>query len=118
MRPEATYGRFAAFLTSADHGLPGDWGVVYNNRQNLPLPEGASGDRELTGPSSKAEMKPARPQPESSATPAAPGQVPPAPVESRQERLARIKREIEAGTYETADKLEAAIEKMLGVLAD
>jgi len=33
--------------------------------------------------------------------------------ELRAERLAQIKSEIEAGTYETADKLEAALEKLL-----
>ena len=30
------------------------------------------------------------------------------------ERLARIQREIAAGTYETPEKLEAAIDRMLG----
>lgn len=33
--------------------------------------------------------------------------------ESRAERLARIKAEIDAGTYETEDKLESAVERML-----
>ena len=33
--------------------------------------------------------------------------------ENRQARLAEIRREIEAGTYETPEKLEAAVEKLL-----
>lgn len=34
----------------------------------------------------------------------------------RAERLAQIKADIEAGTYETPEKLEAALSKMLGEL--
>ena len=37
----------------------------------------------------------------------------PMQAESRAERLARIKAEIDAGTYETDDKLESAVERML-----
>ncbi len=37
--------------------------------------------------------------------------------EVRSERLAQIKAAIEAGTYETPEKLEAALEKLLGEIA-
>lgn len=41
----------------------------------------------------------------------------PAPSNSlRQERIARIKAEIESGVYDTNDKLEAALERMFDVL--
>ena len=39
-------------------------------------------------------------------------------VESHEERLARIKAEIEAGVYETPEKLEIAIDRMFGTLVD
>lgn len=38
--------------------------------------------------------------------------------ETRQERLARIRAEIDSGVYETPEKLEIAISRMLGVLTD
>ena len=38
--------------------------------------------------------------------------------ETRQERLARIRAEIDSGLYETPEKLEIAISRMLGVLID
>lgn len=38
--------------------------------------------------------------------------------ETRQERLARIRAEIDSGAYETPEKLEIAISRMLGVLVD
>ncbi len=38
--------------------------------------------------------------------------------ETRQERLARIRAEIDSGAYETPEKLEIAISRMLGVLTD
>ena len=41
-----------------------------------------------------------------------------ASVETHEERLARIKSEIESGSYETPEKLELAIERMLGVLSE
>jgi hypothetical protein len=37
----------------------------------------------------------------------------PADSRSRQARLAEIRRQIAAGTYETPEKLQAAVEKML-----
>lgn len=38
--------------------------------------------------------------------------------ETRAQRLQRIRREIELGTYETPEKLEAALDRMFGVLID
>lgn len=38
--------------------------------------------------------------------------------ETHQQRLARIKSEIKAGTYDTPEKFEIALERMLGVYAD
>ncbi len=36
----------------------------------------------------------------------------------RQERLARIKADIEAGVYETPEKLDAALDKLLGEIGE
>lgn len=38
--------------------------------------------------------------------------------ETRSERLQRIRAEIDAGVYETNEKLEAAVDRMLGVFSD
>lgn len=40
----------------------------------------------------------------------------PKPSAPRQQRLAEIRRQIEAGTYETPEKLEAAVDAMLAKL--
>jgi negative regulator of flagellin synthesis FlgM len=40
------------------------------------------------------------------------------PSELRSERLARIKAAIDDGTYETAEKLEAALSRMIGAITD
>lgn len=39
-------------------------------------------------------------------------------TESREEKLARIRAEIEAGVYETPEKFEIAISRLLGIHAD
>ncbi|QDT32262.1 hypothetical protein [Thalassoglobus polymorphus] len=39
-------------------------------------------------------------------------------AETREERLARIRAEIDSGVYETPEKLEIAISRMLGVISD
>jgi hypothetical protein len=57
-------------------------------------------------------MESSQPKPVASANPPSPEQ------ETRAQRLERIKREIEAGSYDTPEKLEAAVERMLGVLID
>jgi len=101
----------------SEPGLPLCREIVYNDRQNLPLmtgnlpmaPDGSS----LT---SEADMKPARPERTSSSRPAVSKSGGAAGVETRAERLARIRREIQDGTYESEEKLERAIERMLGVL--
>lgn len=98
-------------------GLPLRRVIVYNDWQNLPLmmgklsmaPDGSS----LT---SEADMKPARPEQTSSSRPTVSKTGGAADVETRAERLARIRREIQDGTYESEEKLERAIERMLGVL--
>ncbi len=41
----------------------------------------------------------------------------PTPAEQREARLKRIKQEIEAGTYDTDEKFNAALEKLLGQIA-
>lgn len=77
-----------------------------------------------------AESLPSGPFPTERATPAVPGsEVPPNEAEVseaarsieqlgddpdlRAERLARIQAEVAAGTYETAEKLEMAVERLL-----
>jgi hypothetical protein len=59
-----------------------------------------------------AGMESSQPKPTGSTNAPAPG------PETRAQRLERIKREIAAGVYETPEKLEAAVERMLGVLID
>lgn len=118
MRPYASFGQFFLLHSSEDHGLPPGEPVVYNSRQNLPLPVCPEEGGSDKSPTPEGAMKPSRPDktsvPDATSTAGDAGN----PRETRAERLARIKREIEAGTYETPDKLEAAVERMLGVLSD
>jgi anti-sigma28 factor (negative regulator of flagellin synthesis) len=105
-----------ASAAAGEDGLPDFGQSVYNDRQNLPQPQRSSSVPSGQPVIPEAPMKPARSQTQAPATvPATRG---PASVETRAERLERIKREIAAGTYETPEKLEAAIERMLGVLID
>ncbi len=117
MRPSFS-NRCAIHFNSHKPGLSLAGGMDYNNRQILPLMIGPVQGNDGGSLPSEAVMKRSRKSlPTSPATSdeAAQGAT---PVETRAERLARIKREIEAGTYETPEKLDAAIERMLGVFAD
>ncbi|SFI77901.1 flagellar biosynthesis anti-sigma factor FlgM [Planctomicrobium piriforme] len=123
MRPEYYRNRLSMNFGTLNPGLFLFGSVVYNHRQNPPMMDGPvqGGSGDSLPP--EAVMKPPRntPKPSSSGAlepqsgSAAEAQVQP---ETRQQRLERIRREIQAGTYETPEKLEAAIERMLGVLVD
>jgi len=100
---------------AANPGLSLTGDLVYNDRQKLPLTGRVPLSSVGTSFTSEADMKPARPkQSTSSSSGTSLSQA--AGTETRAQRLARIRREIEEGTYETEEKLERAIERMLGVL--
>jgi len=121
MRPANFHNRISSFNAattgSSIPGLSPQRGLDYNHRQKLPswngpawgsdespLPVGAamaSSRKSTTNPSGGAES------PHSSGG-----------METRTQRLERIRREIQAGTYETPEKLDAAIERMMGILVD
>lgn len=117
MRASQRLAEASQNASESDPGLSLTAGIVYNDRQNLPLtmgtlpmaPDGSS----LT---SEADMKPARSEQTPSSVSASPSKTGAAGVETRAERLERIRREIQEGTYESEEKLERAIERMLGVL--
>ncbi|WP_437194167.1 hypothetical protein [Planctomicrobium sp. SH527] len=117
MRPSFS-NRCAIHFKSRKPGLFLAGGLDYNNRQILPLMIGPVQGNDGSSLPSEAVMKRSRKSlPNSSANSGESAQGSTS-VETRAERLARIKREIEAGTYETPEKLDAAIERMLGILAD
>jgi hypothetical protein len=94
-------------------------GDVGYDRQELPV-EAVRPSRPALLGAQEIEMKPEQPQRDASNQS---GSFPPAggqdfQPETRAERLERIRLEIEAGTYETPEKLEAAVDRMLGVLTD
>lgn len=116
MRPINSFEGVSLISACFNSGLPLSGTVVYNEWQKLPLsgpvPQNWSG----ISSTPKAAMKPARSEQTSNNSPA----LEPSPngraVETRAQRLERIKREIQNGTYESEEKLEKAIERMLGVL--
>lgn len=117
MRPNYSSNRFSETAADCNHGLPLSGGMGYNDRQNLPHVEARFELLRGLSLQLKAAMKPARPvsKPNSS-TPAKHGAE--SAVESRAARLERIKREIANGTYDSDEKLEHALDRMLGVLLD
>jgi len=125
--PAATGAGTAGLFRSArnQNGLSSS-----QDRHTNKPPVGA--DMEVTGPGSDGGSKAVRPSehlPTEGGTSAAPGlEMPPDPSnncesgrvlkgpdhpEVRAERLARIRAEIAAGRYETAEKLEIAVEQLL-----
>ena len=133
--------RFVSPASESEPGLPEPLAMLYNSRQNLPLtgsqqqtssasrnsrpssadhPRSRSG-HELAGrpvsPEHEAEMDSPRPETESSQQDAS-NSPQSRQGETRAERLQRIRREIELGIYETPEKLEKAIDRMMGVIVD
>ena len=92
--------------------------MVYNDQQNLPVSACSGQDRNDQCLSSAPEMTSSQPNSKPADATQSPAPAQPQQAETRAERLARIKQEIEAGTYDTPEKLEAAIDRMMGVLID
>lgn len=100
------------------HGLFLTIRVDYNHQQKLPLEFGPVRGGDGSVLPSEAAMKSSRnSQPSAPRRPDVPSQHP-GEGETRAQRLERIRREIQDGTYETPEKLDAAIERMLGILSD
>lgn len=116
MRPHSYFRRFRSDLSACHHELPPAGDLAYNDRQKLPL--GLRPQEGATLPEGfEFVVEPQQPKRDPSDSPRLePGSA--KAGETRSQRLARIRREIEAGEYETPEKLEAAVERMLGVLAD
>lgn len=119
MRPHIFSDSPSASIPSFESGLPQTSGMDYNHRQELPV-EGPATRRLLPQVQRReAGMESSRPQSSSPGTLAqkstASQEVRP---ETRAERLARIRREIEAGTYETREKMEIAIDRLFGAMVD
>lgn len=119
MRPCHSAIDCSAEISHSEAGLPHTPRVDYNHRQDLPVRDSAT--RRALPQCQRREpvMKSSRPD-SPSPKPVETGHSEPKgrSPESRAERLARIRREIAAGTYETQEKLEAAIDRLIGVLAD
>jgi len=112
MRPASlAFNNLLVSHVAVGHGLLALSNLRYD-RQIVPdIDHTAMG--QLTPITGKANVDQERPQsePQSPKSPAS-------REETRAERLARIKAEIEAGEYETEEKLEKAIDRMLGVLLE
>ena len=129
MRPHKSHNRFTVSNASSGHGLPQHGDLDYTLQRKLPIPSTLN-VRQLSESSLReAEMEPTRRQNSPSPPASSPGSSDdPQPsddpqrvesrMETRAERLARIRREIEAVTYETPEKLEQALERMMGILVD
>jgi hypothetical protein len=118
MRPCHTFHLFAELQQLPEAGLSRTASIDYNHRQILPLwnrpVPGDSRDSLSTEAVMNRRRKQPGSQPAESAEAIAQQPVP----ETRAAKLERIRREIQAGTYETPEKLETAIGRMLGVLID
>jgi|GEM_PF-2397718 len=89
----------------------------YNHRRKLPLLDVSVRGGDGCVLPCDTDMTPSRKSPSPSTAPA--GADPQnSGTETRAQRIERIRREIQAGTYDTPEKLEAAIDRMMGVLAD
>ncbi len=122
MRPQFYHNRIQSRTTvnlgSLIPGLSLSRDFDYNLRQILPLIDGPVQGGDGSALSCEAVMTTSRKTPSNaSANPAEPA-LPVSGVETRAERVERIRREIQAGTYETPEKLEAAIDRMMGILLD
>lgn len=115
MRPVSIHSSWFLFFASPNPGLPGNAGGGYNHRRNLPVLPEVSREGAPTGPEFEMKRQSGKSR---DAHPGGRENVPASAAETRADRLARIQREIAAGTYETPEKLEAAVERMLGVLAE
>lgn len=112
MRPEFKDTSISSTFPICELGLFTSVFVTYNERQRLPVIEsGRHSSLSCEVSESEAAMKTTRQMP--------------SPVsddrrgatctgETRAERLARIKQEIQDGTYDTDEKLELAVERMIG----
>ncbi|WP_437205097.1 hypothetical protein [Planctomicrobium sp. SH664] len=117
MRPTTSFDRFVQFIGFAEYGLPSSGDVVYNHLQNLPVYRTQIAGK-TSGQAPEAVMETYQNPQDRSNSPATGPASERSQGETRAQRLARIRREIQSGTYETPEKLEAAIERMLGVLVD
>lgn len=112
MRPEFKDTSISSTFPICELGLFTSAFVTYNDRQSLPV--GASDRRSSFScevSESEAAMKTTRQMP----TPVSDDQRGATCTgETRAERLARIKQEIQEGTYDTEEKLELAVERMIG----
>jgi len=104
----------AQFSSSENPGLSLRGELVYNEQQNLPLAGKFQLDAVRFSLNSEGAMKPARPKKTNCDPVVLEESAESRTVETRAQRLARIKQEIESGSYETEEKLELAIERMLG----
>jgi len=117
MRPTSFSIESDLSATCTNPGLSLSWHLVYNDWQKLPIAGASPSPVCGTSLPSEAAMKSARPESHPVASPSRDAKSVKA-GETRAERLARIKQEIEAGTYDSDEKLEKAIDRMLGVLMD
>jgi|GEM_PF-3695201 hypothetical protein len=112
MRPEFKDSSISSTFPSCELGLFTSAIVTYNERQRLPVVESDRHSVPVCEVSeSEAAMKSSHHMP-SPASDQRRGAT--CTVETRAERLARIKQEIQDGTYDTDEKLELAIERMIG----
>ncbi|WP_437186456.1 flagellar biosynthesis anti-sigma factor FlgM [Planctomicrobium sp. SH668] len=118
MRPTCNFGRFSFLSSPSNPGLLKSWSLVYNEWQILPVREKTRSVHGSFFPDTEAAMKPAGQNAKTDLSSATEQSQDRPSVETRAQRLERIKREIASGTYETEEKLERAIERMLGVLVD
>lgn len=106
------------FSPCSNPGLIKNGDVGYD-RQQLPVQDAVL-NRPTLLDAQEVEMKPEQPQGdalnECVSPPRSDGRD--FHPETRAERLERIRLEIETGAYETPEKLERAVERMLGVLTD
>ncbi|WP_437228876.1 hypothetical protein SH661x_001132 [Planctomicrobium sp. SH661] len=120
MRPAFEIVSVSYLTSSFNPGLSQTGELNYTGWQKLPEAGECLHGATTTSKTPEAAMKSARPDskkpgsiPTANAAPGVPGS-----HETRAQRLERIKREIADGTYESEEKLERAIERMLGVLVD
>jgi len=116
MRPAHNNSKSTVSLLTASLPALIEAGIIGYSRQTLPASaDGITAFRHTLTPSEDDMPEQSPKENEASETINridGPGQ----PVETRAEKLARIKAEIEAGTYDTDEKLEASIDRMFGTL--
>ena len=115
MRPEQTTHRPLFIFSSDEPGLIHLEFLTYN-QQELPDCDPCLKSAEVFPEGEADEMPAERPSENENLREGSGRRV--CRPETRDERLARIRSEIESGVYETDEKLELAIDRMLGVLLE